>query len=422
MLGFRCLVLELNYIQTNFSIYFMKIKQRIKKNLILAIVCFCSIVIFYSYNKISYAENNLSKIEDEGYVNVEIISKNLKEWSVSDYLHLDIKVELTGKIKDKSIATQEINLILPYGDKQFYGVPKSSTKNGSTEENGTGEEDSKTLSNNPPLLTKEHPSYIQSLDINSDWSPDYRQLLVIQQKPSQIVAQIKGSIIDGIIPFTAVSKPLNIEVKPAWYSIYFGGVIGALLLNILWLTFGLQNNSLVPDYTWKKSLGLLGTFVIRTFNSIFVTIAVILLSSVGEYTPFISFQIKDFLGGMGIGLFSYPLGMWIYKKLLSDQLLKNPENQYLAESLQFDLQNGLTLKLQDKRIIIVPVEIIQSSLNKSKEKVENYQLNEQKTEILWNENKLNKKISIYNFINGNWNKVEVSTPTSSSSSPIPPPS
>ena len=125
---------------------------------------------------------------------------------------------------------------------------------------------------------------------------------------------------------------------------------------------------------------------------------------------------------MGIGLFSYPLGMWVYKKLLSDQLFKNPENQYLADSLEFNPQNGLTLKLQDKRTIIVPLEIIQSSLNKSKEKVENYQLNEQKTEILCNENKLNKKISIYNFVNGNWNKVDASTPTSSSSSPILPPS
>ena len=397
----------------------MKIKRIItKKNLILAIVCFCSLVILNSHNEVFYAENNLSKIESEGYVNVEIISKNLKEWSVSDYLHLDIKVELTDKAKEKEMqfTTREINLILPYEDRQFFGTPTNNSDN--KDSNGGLPQQTQKI----PELNKENPFYIYSLNISSDWRADDRKSLVIQQKTSQIVAQVTLDRIGDKFPFTAISEPLNIEVRPAWYSIYYGGVIGALLLNILWLTFGLQNNSLVSNYTWKKSVGLLATFAIRTFNSIFVTIAVILLSSVGEYTPFIGFQIKDFLGGMGIGLFSYPLGMWVYKKLLSDQLFKNPENQYLADSLEFNPQNGLTLKLQDKRTIIVTLEIIQSSLNKSKEKVENYKLNEQKTEILWNENKLNKKISIYNFVNCNLNKVDASTPTSSSSSPILPPS
>jgi hypothetical protein len=389
----------------------MKTKRLItKKNLILAIVCFCSIVILDAHNEISYAENNLPKIENEGYVNVDIISKNLKEWSVSDYLHLDIKVKLTDKAKaeEMQFTTTEINLILPYEDKQFFGPPPNN-----------GDPLQPKPEQNIPNLNKETPFYIYSLNISSDWRPNDRKSLVIQQKPSQIVAQVNLSRISDGFPFTAISEPLNIEVRPAWYSLYYGGVIGALLLNILWLTFGLQNNSLVSNYTWKKSVGLLATFVTRTFNSIFVTIAVILLSSVGEYTPFIGFQIKDFLGGMGIGLFSYPLGMWVYKRLLSDQLFKNPENQYLADSLEFDPQNGLTLKLQDKRTITVPSEIIQSSLNKSKEEIKNYELNEQKTEILWIENKVNKKISIYDFVNGNWNKVDSSTQTSSSS-PIPP--
>ena len=216
---------------------------------------------------------------------------------------------------------------------------------------------------------------------NTFWSLE--KLFVTQQQEKKISAKIEYTLFDSETRSSLAlrTNEIPIVINPAWYSIYVGGAFGALLINILWLTFGLQNNSLKTNYYqwdrgWKKFLLLPTIFIIRLVNSAFVSIAVILLISSGQSIPLIAFKVKDFGGAIIIGLFSYPLGAWVYNQLIGNQGLSTQENPHIvnsADSLQFNQETGLTIKLEDELTIIIPEELLRQSLKESEKDIKNTQ-------------------------------------------------
>jgi hypothetical protein len=209
------------------------------------------------------------------------------------------------------------------------------------------------------------------------------KLFVTQPQEKKIFAKIEYTLHDSETQsfLTLRTNEITIVINPAWYSIYVGGAFGALLINILWLTFGLQNNSLKTNYYqwdrgWKKFLLLPTIFIIRLVNSAFVSIAVILLISSGQSIPLIAFKVKDFGGSIIIGLFSYPLGAWVYNQLIANQGLSTQGNPHIVnspDSLQFNQETGLTIKLEDEVTIVIPEELLRQSLKESEKNIKNTQ-------------------------------------------------
>lgn len=373
---------------------------KLAKVFIAGFLCFLMTIALNQFSHTSSAQNI-----NEKYVNVEISSKGLKEWSVSDSLNLELEVKLIDKTKKWKPKT--ITLILPYGPVKIFGQKENDDKNniGSNTESDPDsiiiEKKSIEIQGEPPkspahmCSTEEincYTDFKMVINMENDYlfPIDPRKLSIIQSKPSKIIAQVYLMEYKGIginsDPNTFTSQPIEITVKPGWYSVYFGGLIGALLINILWFTFGLQNNSLTINY-YKRNKGWRNfylfplIFLVRFINCAFVSLAVILLISSGQSIPLIAFSVKDFTGAIIIGLFSYPLGDWVSQKLLASQVLNTQvfntkENHYSvnsAQSLHFDKETGLTIKLEDELTIIIPEKILRQSLKESEKDIKNTQ-------------------------------------------------
>lgn len=107
-----------------------------------------------------------------------------------------------------------------------------------------------------------------------------------------------------------VSGKVDLSLETPLSSIIRGGILGALLLAIF-----------IPIYRFiydkiniKESLLQFLTLLIS--GSVISTIAILLLQRLANLALPITISVKDYLGGMVVGLFSYKIGYILYKQLI----------------------------------------------------------------------------------------------------------
>jgi hypothetical protein len=112
---------------------------------------------------------------------------------------------------------------------------------------------------------------------------------------------------------TFFTKPVSIK-SPEW-TIFVGGVIGAMMLAIFVAAERILKN---PDEReqWPQTLWV--TTVMGLRGGLMAVVALLLgKTTQGAGSP-ISLSVEDFAGGVLIGLFSYPLASWISSTLKLD--------------------------------------------------------------------------------------------------------
>lgn len=110
----------------------------------------------------------------------------------------------------------------------------------------------------------------------------------------------------------------SLIVKAQEFSIFIGGMVGALLLAIfVWIERVLTNPAVRE--AWLRSLGFTALMGIR--GGIMAIIALLLgKTTQGGGSP-ISLTVSDFTGGLMVGLFSYPFASWISSALKLDDVV-----------------------------------------------------------------------------------------------------
>lgn len=111
-----------------------------------------------------------------------------------------------------------------------------------------------------------------------------------------------------------------IELTPPFHSVLRGGVLGALLLTVFLGSYRLQHWLKVGDFPDNAlRLGLLsGAKLVLQFvvGSVVSFIVILLLNRSTDLPMPITVEVKDYMGGLLVGLFSYQLGDVIYKRLV----------------------------------------------------------------------------------------------------------
>lgn len=115
----------------------------------------------------------------------------------------------------------------------------------------------------------------------------------------------------------------SISVPAQEYSVFIGGVLGALLLAIfVWIERMLKKP--VMRVYWVRSL--VPALLMGLRGGIMAIIALLLGKSSQSAGAPITLTVTDFTGGLLIGLFSYPLAAWITSALKLDTILFNKPN------------------------------------------------------------------------------------------------
>ena len=115
----------------------------------------------------------------------------------------------------------------------------------------------------------------------------------------------------------------RIRLEPPMSAILRGGVLGSLLLTVFlgvyrlqgWLRQGqLRANAVL------LGLGSVATLVLQfVMGSIVACIVILLLKRSSGLSFPITVDVKDYMGGIVVGLFSYQLGDFLYRKLLQKE-------------------------------------------------------------------------------------------------------
>ncbi|HRP20185.1 MAG TPA: hypothetical protein PK925_06115 [Alicycliphilus sp.] len=112
---------------------------------------------------------------------------------------------------------------------------------------------------------------------------------------------------------TFFSKPISVK-SPEW-TIFVGGVIGAMLLAIFVAAERILKNPAEREQ-WPQTLWV--TLVMGLRGGLMAIVALLLgKTTQGAGSP-VSLSVEDFAGGVLIGLFSYPLASWISSTLKLD--------------------------------------------------------------------------------------------------------
>ena len=138
--------------------------------------------------------------------------------------------------------------------------------------------------------------------------PDtYRVRCVVEYGVNETTGSIQGEI--------------PIDLQPPLSSLLRGGVIGSLLLAIFLPIYRFSRH--VPKADWQPENPLLRfplTFVqIFISGSVVSAIAILLLQRLGDVDLPVTIDVKDWIGGLIIGLFSYQIGDTLYGRFLGDQ-------------------------------------------------------------------------------------------------------
>ena len=113
----------------------------------------------------------------------------------------------------------------------------------------------------------------------------------------------------------------TVQIKAAEYSVFVGGVFGAMLLALFVLVERLLKQ---PDVREKWGRNLLLTILLGLRGGVMATIALLLGQTTQGGSAPVSLTVVDFSGGILIGLFSYPLASWISSTLKLDSVPAAP--------------------------------------------------------------------------------------------------
>jgi hypothetical protein len=273
------------------------------------------------YSSISYSEVNQKNAVD---VQIED-GVNSKSISVLDQERFKLKlvVKLTEKGKGKKFNIGSIRWTFPSVSIESLGEQAKDDSKENTIFNF--EETSRCNKSGDLSLGDENDSIETCLDginprilfssDNSDlnWSRFF--MLLEKEVPIKATLEIYDeTIYEKPTLLSVESNSITIQLKPAWYMSLLGGVVGALFLNIFLVINELRKEK-YPIQEQPGTPRLIKSFLLQSFYSCIVVIIIFLFSLSGENIPFISFKIKDFAGGMIVGLSSIPLGDWLKSKL-----------------------------------------------------------------------------------------------------------
>jgi len=101
-------------------------------------------------------------------------------------------------------------------------------------------------------------------------------------------------------------------VKAVDYSVFIGGVAGAMLLALFVLAERVLKN---PDVRERWVRNLLVTMLMGLRGGVLAVIALLIGKTTQGVGSPVSLSVTDFTGGVLIGLFSYPLASWISSTL-----------------------------------------------------------------------------------------------------------
>jgi hypothetical protein len=294
--------------------------KTIRKKALLFLLCLL-ISILGIHSSISYSEVNQNKAVDvqiEGGVNSQSVSVLDQE-----RFKLKLVVKLTEKGTGKKFNIGSIRWTFPSGSIESLGVQAQEDSKGNTLFNF--EETSNCNKSGDLILTDEIDSIETCLDginpkilFSSDNSAfNLSKFFMLTEKEVPIKAKLEiydQTIYDNPKSLSVESNPITIQLKPAWYMILLGGFLGALLLNIFLVINELRKEK-YPIQEQPDTPRLIKSFSLQLFYSCIVVVIIIILSLNGENIPFLSFKIKDFWGGIIIGLLSVSLGDWLNSKL-----------------------------------------------------------------------------------------------------------
>lgn len=136
----------------------------------------------------------------------------------------------------------------------------------------------------------------------------------------------------------------SVSIPAQEYSIFIGGVLGAILLaTFVWIERVLKN----PLIRANLAKSLLPTVLMGLRGGIMAIIALLLGRSSQSTGAPITLTVTDFTGGLLVGLFSYPLAAWIASALKIDEILlgspdyeKNQRKQHAAPVDKKDHADG----------------------------------------------------------------------------------
>lgn len=119
----------------------------------------------------------------------------------------------------------------------------------------------------------------------------------------------------------------RVELTPPLNAVLRGGVLGALLLTVFLGVYRLQHWLRRGDFSGLLRLGLVSSarltlrFVV---GSVVAFIVILLLNRSTDLPIPITVEVKDYMGGLVIGLFSHQLGDIVYEKLYASKLAPSP--------------------------------------------------------------------------------------------------
>jgi hypothetical protein len=304
-----------------------------KKALFLLFLLCLLISILGIHNPISYSQGSQNlQINPNQVVDVQIEDElNNKSISVLDQERFNLKltVKLKKEGRGKQFIISSISWAFPSVSIESYGGQaeddsKDNTRFNYQETNkcnGGGAGDLILKDENYPIET-----CLASINPEILFSPDnsafnLSKFLTFFEKEVSITATANLGIYDQTTSynnpdlFPVKSNIFTIQLKPAWYMILLGGFVGAFLVNLFLLFTNEQWTKKDSVQGQQNIQGSTKFFWWQFLYSCIVVIIIFLLSLSGENMPFISFKIKDFVGGIMIGLLSFPLGEWLKSKL-----------------------------------------------------------------------------------------------------------
>lgn len=306
----------------------MKNNNTFFKNLLVIFLSFslAFFLVLYIHSYKIYAQTGLNTMDGQAAISenseafdVKIEDDlNNKPVSILDQtrFNLKLKIQLTKNEKDKDFNIAKVDWIFPDGSIESFGGKedqdsKKGTRFNLEKTNQCNESLGLELTNTNKLietcLAEINPEILFSIN-SSTLNPSKFFMLTEKEVPIRAKLTINDTTPETI-SYEQDSNEISVRLKPPFYMIFLGGIIGALLVNaFLFLNELRKDTPDMPRLRWKK-IGL------QFLYNCIVMIIIIIFSLTGEDIPFLSLKIKDFSGGIIIGLFSFPLGDWLQSKL-----------------------------------------------------------------------------------------------------------
>ena len=118
--------------------------------------------------------------------------------------------------------------------------------------------------------------------------------------------------------YGSIQEEIPIDLEPPLGSLLRGGIVGSLLLAIFLPIYRFSRHE--PPAPWQPENPMLRmplTFIqISISGSVVSVIAILLLQRLGDLDLPVTIDVKDWIGGVIIGLFSYQIGDTLYGRFI----------------------------------------------------------------------------------------------------------